>query len=84
MKSYPLRPSPIAQIRRALGLSRREAAKRLGMPPRHLAVLEMRSHEIPRPVRDMLRHRLTPSKHVQTTIWDAIAALEEEGGVGHA
>jgi hypothetical protein len=54
MNSYPLKSSPIAALRRRYGLSRRGAAMRLGINPRHLAALEMRTSGVPETTLDAM------------------------------
>ena len=85
MNSCPLKPSPIAALRRRYGLSRRQAALRLGMNPRHFAALEMRSAGVPRCTLDAMEALFgTLRRYTQLTIWDALEALEREGGVERA
>ncbi|HEX3465698.1 MAG TPA: helix-turn-helix transcriptional regulator [Candidatus Elarobacter sp.] len=75
--TYPLYVSPVAALRAKYGLSRREAARRLGLAPRYLAVLEMRTKALPPTTLTAIRRSLAPpDRFTQITIWEALAELD--------
>jgi len=75
--TYPLHVSPVAALRAKYGLSRREAARRLGLAPRYLAVLEMKTKGIPPGTLTAIRRSLEPAdRFTQISIWEALAELD--------
>ena len=74
-------PSPIAEIRHRYKLTRREAAGRMKIPERFIAVMEMRTHKVPQHILEAIDRMLSPVGYHQISIWDAIEEASENEAV---
>lgn len=70
--------SPIADIRRRHGLTRGEAAARMQIPERLVAVMEMRTHGVPQDVLDAIDRMLSRTSYHQITLWEVLESMNGE------
>ena len=76
LMTYPLHVSPVAALRAEVRALTPEAARRLGLAPRYLAVLEMKTKGIPPGTLTAIRRSLEPTRFTQISIWEAPAELD--------